>query len=104
MKTASRVISAMLYEVSKWDSVRLDTYPKDGPDLMCPAYDLGFVLRKMPKYLLAGNTNTPLRMTVEPDYYCFRYGFEPGHSAKAKSPEDAICKLAIKLFERGLIE
>lgn len=91
----------MLYQVSKWDSVRLDTYPKDGPDQMCPAYDLGFVLRKMPTYLVINGVHTPLKMSREPDYYCFRYGVNAGYSAKSKSPEDAICKLAIKLFERG---
>lgn len=65
-----------------------------------PAYDLGYLLRKLPTDCLIsvyeqGKT-----------YYCMKdtSGAESTYDVEANTPEDAACKLAIELIKQGVLK
>lgn len=69
---------------------------------IAPAYDLGYLLRKLPPNLGDG-----LHLVLENDdggwaieYYTRQ---KSGPSASAAIPEDAACRLAIELFKQGIL-
>lgn len=110
-----------LYEVSGWKTANFYIQIKD-PDghiellsdydqkpatadykNIAPAYDLGFLVRQLPKTLKDPDFGVwyPLNMTVFGDYYRYRYGqWVTGQSG---DPEDAAAKLLIKLFKIGVL-
>ena len=67
----------------------------------CPAYDLGYLLRKLPEEVEFTN-----KCDDEGAYRATFYN----HSAQTKgqveapSPEDALCQLAIELFKQGILK
>lgn len=62
-----------------------------------PAYDLGYLLRKLQ------NDRIAVRLTgsVKGSWDCF-YPGNPWHGV-ADTPEDATCSLAINLFQEGML-
>jgi hypothetical protein len=80
--------------------------PQDGG--VSPAYDLGYLLRKLPskcvehRNSLAGHTGF-----VEGSWF-FGYGdlmhLEGCQCEDGLTPEDAACKLAISLFKQGILK
>lgn len=65
-----------------------------------PRYDLGYLLRKLPENMLCGlllaNDKTMCVLDVS-------YKREDRPSIMAKTPEDALCQLAIELFKQGIL-
>lgn len=124
-----------LYELSAWGEQikkdRLDIWgiADDGnasvitqeslagwPTKLVPAYNLGFLLRKLPPNLSAVyQEELYLMLELDPfdKSWVVQYTNEQYEvpqpplgvtvSAMAKTPEDAACLLAIKLFEEGVL-
>lgn len=94
-------------------------------DVYHPAYDLGYLLRKLPvsvrdKQMKHSNKHACLTCTCEEEYICglemrkfgtafsFCYVNDRHHRAipfyvNAPTPEDAAAKLAIELFKQGVL-
>lgn len=111
MHVASLELCKELFELSGWadtehcyyangglvngDIVHQRSMVIDKPDNV-PAYDLGYLLRRLPRYtaievddvISATHTNQDHRDFVE----------------LADTPEDAAAKLAISLFEQGILK
>lgn len=68
----------------------------EGEKYICPAYDLGYLLRKLGDLL-----NLDLMLYTEDGKW--RADVEQDYSMKADTPEDATCKLAIELFKQGVL-
>lgn len=70
-----------------------------------PAYDLGYLLRKLPDHVRIYKNIEPSKRatnTAKADWY---RAFLPFHaSATADTSEDAACKLAIELFKQGILK
>jgi len=70
-----------------------------------PAYDLGYLLRKLP-VLILGNQSLQI-IPFDDGSWVLEYnnldGSPCGIGSEAMAPEDAACKLAIKLFKQGII-
>ena len=71
--------------------------------LICPAYDLGYLLRKLPPTIYEHHpTKEYSRLVIEPNAindsrWTFYYPAERNHfSETADTPEDAACKLGIE--------
>src|SRR6185312_17054695 len=121
MNVASLDLCKELYELSGWDSYSgCDWLPdkhghyelRGGPwydkNPRIPAYDLGYLLRKL----------WPLFMTLEAHADStqgkyFTICFEPEWKEKPEpvivrvwenTPEDAACKLTIELFKQGILK
>lgn len=67
---------------------------------LCPAYDLGYLLRKLPDQTLLG--------TLPTGSWVIEYNPTPGkftHEFEfvADTPENATTKLAIELFKQGIL-
>lgn len=117
MTTASLELCKELYELSGWDDTYGELSPKGhwwprgeflefhtgSKEKPTPAYDLGFLLRKLEKELTFSislhnifqgkkgwTTSYQLGALVEP--------------VVADTPEDAVCKLAIELFKGGILK
>ena len=117
MNTASLELCKTLHELSGWD----DTYHYyDADDVVdekahamfmsrdknCPAYDAGYLLRKLPKYI-----DKKHWLYLQPiSYIVWAAGYKDTENAKfdpdawANTPEDALCKLAIELFKQGVLK
>lgn len=126
MNVASLENCKKLYELSGWedayawwnfsdDAPEEDPTPKrtwylqygsDGWGARCPAYDLGYLLRKLPGHI----GDEFLDMCWYGDGWEFAYqrsrrglwNAQIG-SHHAKTPEDAAALLAIELFEQGIL-
>lgn len=132
MYVASLELSKQLYEVSGWAETefwhyntgatgwKVDTghapLPKgyyDNVEKFVPAYDLGYLLRKLPKQLPDPDTGYESE-----DYLaiqCFSNSYSawyvdatgepvPDFTENADTPEDALAKLAIRLFKQGVLK
>lgn len=110
MNVASLENCKELYELSGWETSRDRYYPDRKPQLAIgpfgaklpstaiPAYDLGYLLRKLPSGVtLFSNSNGG-----DPNDYSIKY--ENGEWITADTPEDAACKLAIELFKQGVLK
>lgn len=70
-----------------------------------PAYDLGYLLRKLPANIgdqwlrIAPITNNQWAA-----YYITMGVKSAGQDEWADTPEDAVCKLAIELFKQGILK
>lgn len=64
------------------------------------AYDLGFLLRKLPNVYIA--TGTSRDKKDRPTVAEFGFG-DQCVRGEADTPEDAVCKLAIELFKSGIL-
>jgi hypothetical protein len=110
MHTASLELCKELYELSGWLTgidgncyvsltgerrgfeVRPVTDTGNARIQICPAYDLGYLLRKLP----AGNVLTAL----EDEWIAS----SSPKVTTAPNPEDAAAKLAIELFKEGILK
>ena len=97
---ANDELNAELYKLSGWETSEDKIH---GP-MNCPEYPLGYLLRKLPtKY-----NNEALELFVIGNRWTCQYddgGIEDNEypTAKADTPEDAACKLAIELFKQGIL-
>lgn len=62
-----------------------------------PAYDLGYMLRKLPPHYIVWRTSKDRYISGRIAEGLVISQFE------AKTPEDAVCKLAIELFKKGIL-
>jgi hypothetical protein len=72
-----------------------------------PAYDLGYLLRKLPKFVeyLAEPVKYRPLLKIEDETYTIGYSFAGWKVfAEADTPEDAVCNLTIELFKQGILE
>jgi hypothetical protein len=110
MFTASLQLCKELHDLSGWeekfagivpywlddgDGGEWVCYDNYGDDVICPAYDLGYLLRRLP--------TTSALIRIEPTMdgkwrACDRRTF-----CHADTPEDAVCALAIELFKAGIL-
>lgn len=113
MNVASLDLCKRLYELSGWDDVNAtwqdfgtDQFPlfqvvtnermSVGGGMEFPAYDLGYLLRKLPNW-----TNIEKwHEKAEGGLYLARGEDDLPHQYKADAPEDAAAKLCIGLFTR----
>lgn len=131
MQVASLELCKELYELSEWDGTQLvhdyssgtivyypspvaayhinDTLPYEN----IPAYDLSYLLRKLPRKF--DNTNTQvlfLMLAPSPPnntQWVANYGGTDYLGVKPyecfdDTPEDALCALAIELFKQGVLK
>lgn len=131
MNVASLELCKELYEVSGWknpkagvfeiekawrptplmsgDNYRLINIGPNTPEDI-PAYDAGFLLRKLPRDVGEGENLRFLSLepqAVSREQWSARYSDEnyknPLYSRFADTPEDALCQLAIELFKKGIL-
>lgn len=99
---ASLELSKKLYELSGWGDYGNDPIEKwldYTDDWSVPAYDCGYLLRKLPKFCRVWlRDESPLWIATHG-----AGGSEHGTTAYMDTPEDALCKLAIKLFEERVL-
>lgn len=106
-----------LYKLSDWDDTEhwhvytglnfigvniaaTTDFLKDHPDYnkTAPAYDLGYILRKLPKSNLSAEYSSS-------DWRCETMSSDSRMiRTYADTPEDAAAKLAIELFKQGIIK
>lgn len=131
MNVASLELCKELYELSGWDNTTKwrelgeDTYGAFPPSHemadvgveVCPAYDLGYLLRKLPAWIeptvkephlltiqpnpIGAGWNALYRLAVKTPTIDYKHAME---IQEADTPEDATCKLAIELFKQGLLK
>jgi hypothetical protein len=124
MNVASLELCKELYELSGWitpdfsyvsDNIRNDDernyarqfrpvyegMAKEPGTYRFPAYDLGYLLRKLPAPKGSGNLKLELSSDTN-QWYCY-YGIGIYYGATADTPEDAAAKLAIVLFKQGVL-
>lgn len=68
-----------------------------------PAYDLGFLIRKLPHVFLAKTKKSGYRARYIKGRWG-KNGIEKQITEAAETPENALCTLAIHLIKEGLIE
>jgi len=100
MNTASLELSKELYEVSGWDNGWYSYWgrgvvARDSTEQrICPAYDLGYLIRKFKGYggieIRYGDTGCIATSHV--------------WSIESDTPEDAVSLLAIELFKQGILK
>ena len=107
-RTTSLELSKKLYEVSGWEG---ESHPdhgfEDDDGNRIPYYTLGYLIRKLPKQISPKNRIRDLH--IRPNYrgydWCMYYGdFTFDFVTGADTPEDALCKLAISLFESNILQ
>lgn len=126
MNVASLDLCKELYELSGWyntkfyledlgggvskliDDQRLQQRWRHGdiaaPDAI-PAYHLGYLMRKLPRYDYEGWNLTLECMGEEAVMAYYRHTDDRHrHEVIADIPEDAACKLAIQLFKQGILK
>lgn len=103
---ASLELCKELYELSgrTWHEEIIYSWHKDDGDYViedfwtgstCPAYDLGYLLRKMPPHYL---------FTFSQYDDGSKWSLMSKESFIADTPEDAACLLAIELFKQGVLK
>jgi hypothetical protein len=98
MNVASLELCKALYELSGWAGD--DSFgDMDSGKSATPAYDLGYLLRKLPQ-----GTHIVKNTGDKPDYSCWSYLHENVDTVRADTPEDAACMLAIELFKQGVLK
>lgn len=107
MQVASLELCKELYELSAWEipddqthwshtvaasaPEHFELWPKKYAHADIPAYDLGYLLRKLAVATIIQKNGE--EYTAVYDTYMYR----------AATPEDATCKLAIELFKSGVL-
>jgi hypothetical protein len=98
MNTASLELCKELYELSGWNA---PVVSMDGPT---PRYDLGYLLRKLPKHVEDQWLHiAPITDNKWAAHYMMMGVKSAGQDEWADTPEDAACKLAIELFKQGIL-
>ena len=136
MNVASKELCQELYELSGWSDLEQywEHYPVSGetrlgqssfgnvlpkmiPEHIVPAYDLGYLLWKLPEWI-EPEKNSPHLLTVQPNPIgrgwnaLYRLSVATPTSDRrhaeeiheADTPENAACKLAIELFKQGILK
>lgn len=121
MNVASQELCWELYELSAWAETDLQwrfsyesktstrkgmtwhvARPHKGGLPPIPAYDLGYLLRKLP---LDSEGETPgVYWDQLENAWAADYGNEMRYRQHAANPEDATAKLAIELFKQGILK
>lgn len=121
MNVASHSLCKELYELSGWYFGGHTWHHSDFNDLwtlapapdkvgktykvVCPAYDLGYLLRKLPESV---DSIYGLLLYPTSGGQWFAGYYEPDgleqYEVHADTPEDAACKLAIELFKQGVLK
>lgn len=101
--------SLISHDTKRWSEYKLQDYKPDNDFGMrvVPAYDAGYLLRKLPTNSAEAENNAQFRMTVEytpRGWKAFYHFGKPMMHEYADTPEDALCLLAIKLFEEGILK
>lgn len=103
MNVANLELCKELYELSNWTTDKWidgDTgLPINGYLAVgdVPAYDLGYLLRKLPP-------SYSVRHTSEGVFTVILHQGVLSKQTQADIPEDAACKLAIELFKQGILQ
>lgn len=98
---ASLELSKKLYELSGWEDKSKGGH-RHTPD--APHYDAGCLLRKLSSQIDESYEYLSIRkLKGAGDGQQYSAGYGKGYRFRADSPEDALCKLAIKLFEEGVL-
>lgn len=119
MNVASQQLCKELYELSSWETddgwdyagkfrYGLFSSPHENPSRSVPAYDLGYLLRKLEPITESGVLG---RLYVEYArdlatgmHYYAAFNSATLDAQPADTPEDAACKLAIELFKQGILK
>lgn len=85
-----------------------DTYRHQTTDKHVPAYDLGYLIRRLPDYCVMGDESDEdrgfqLRLDPFGGGWIAEYPFGDWPQAVSDRPEDAVCALAIELFKQGVL-
>lgn len=113
---ASLELCKELYEVSGWSDTKFlharggalanNSVPEYVSDFCPPAYTLGYLLRKLPPFI--DDRRLTLQPVVVNKKWCASYDLVDEDNSRynqfSKDPEDAVCKLAIELFEQGVLK
>lgn len=115
MNVASLDLCRELYELSGWELPKaqrhVEAMPAGGAERVCPAYDLGYLLRKLEtvpvedKDIMDGaNVTFNCSFDVKPEYkYAAKLFNGEWHEQSTDTPEDAACKPAVELFKQGIL-
>ncbi len=126
MHAASLELCKELYEVSNWRGLDYIWCPEfhsgswnviynPSPSLIgtYPAYDLGYLLRKLPAIIRPNDTLYTFYIsklnndTFMADYWRVQDGFNVPYYGNinigATEPENSACKLLIELFKQGIL-
>ena len=126
METASLELCKTLWELSGWAGTERyfqeggtvwhnleDDVSVENSKFVCFAYDLGFLLRKLPA-MEGPNSDDIGRLTVfnSKEVTNGKRAWSAGYDnmdcyfyiQEADTPEDALCKLAIELFKQGVLK
>lgn len=107
MNVASLELCKELYELSGWNSGQRAFYTFDEDKMVetnafdedlvgeIRKYDLGYLIRKLPPYVQL--------MTMRNGCDAVLKDLKNTVAVHADTPEDAACKLAIELFEQGIL-
>lgn len=106
MNVASLDLCRELYELSGWDGTQemhweesgsIETFDYDRVAI-CPAYDLGYLMRKLP----AAELRTPF-VEDDGDYFALQGRYGTSAACHADTPEDAVAMLAIDLLKNKIL-
>ena len=121
MSVASLELCKELYELSGWEEAAYGYFKLHGSispyllnasvasfrdKLQCPAYDLGYLLRKLPvgTYVRRNLTHPKKKSNWRGEYTAaYSTGFTANHREYGSTPEDAAAKLAIELLKSGVL-
>lgn len=127
MNIASLAPCKRLYELSEWEPEHREWWGLlnggykagisevrqsgrfNSEEIICPAYDLGFLLRKLPKSHRPPDGYVDLfsLYLIDDDpavVLVWAAGYGSQLAVEADTPENAACELAIKLIEQGIIQ
>lgn len=107
MNVANLSLCKELYELSGWDET-YHLHPDENSNAYkaSPAYDLGYLLRKLPWNLEAPYgkyCSAHMYLNKQKSHYRVGYLFYSQYNQTANMPEDALCKLAIELFKQEIL-
>lgn len=117
---ASLNLCKELYELSGWNKPTDGSLPRfyyagngevygaeswNHEDFDCPAYDLGYLLRKLPLTDDIGSYIELYKLSVNGSvrYVVFTRPNATPFNSEADTPEDATAKLAIELFKQNVL-
>lgn len=119
MNIATEKLCKELYNASgrTWKDTEIRRYYDDGMfptheklnGLWLPAYDLGYLLRKLPnktrieRHDIAGHPDRRKRLPDHTVWNCYLFTATEQHWNQADTPEDAAARLAIELFKQGIL-
>jgi hypothetical protein len=112
MNTANLENCKRLFELSGWDepSLRRHSTPTVlGNMHYLPAYDSGYLIRQLPAFRFSDDgLAAHLNICTDQKEWVASYAYNTDdldeHITFADTPEDALCLLAIKLFEEGVLK